>query len=445
MKILIAAHACRPDSGSEPGVGWNWVRQIARRHELWVITCGHNREAIERGLAEEPHRDRMRFFYTETPELLRRNFIHRNFLLGYLHPYQWMFHSYRIARRLAAEVDFEVAMSITYGSWRLPPLLHRLGIPLIWGPLGGGESIPAGLLRVLDRKGRAKEGVRAVFQRLSRFDPWLRVAYRRATVVLAVNRDTQRLIQRHFGRETRLFPHCGIEDRLIQPARSRPGEGLHLLSVARFQPRKGLILALEAFARARTATAQPLRLTMVGDGQERGRLERRAAELGLSDRELTFTGTIEYAALSELYSRVDAVLFPSLRDSCGMVLLEAMAAGLPVVCLDLGGPAEVVGAEGGIRIAAGDREQVVGEMAATIARLADDREFRLRLGRQARCRMIGIYGWDRKGDMVEELLQEVVARPKPQSEGSNVALLKQAWPFVAQLALELSDVLPGGI
>jgi hypothetical protein len=54
MKVLLSAYACEPGKGSEPGVGWNWVRQIAPFAEVWVITRSNNREAIEKALAEEP-------------------------------------------------------------------------------------------------------------------------------------------------------------------------------------------------------------------------------------------------------------------------------------------------------------------------------------------------------------------------------------------------------
>ena len=47
MKLLISAYACEPGLGSEPGAGWNCVRQAARFHEVWVLTRENNREPIE--------------------------------------------------------------------------------------------------------------------------------------------------------------------------------------------------------------------------------------------------------------------------------------------------------------------------------------------------------------------------------------------------------------
>ena len=54
MKVLLSAYACEPNKGSEPGTGWNWLKQIARFNEIWVITRANNRESIESALENEP-------------------------------------------------------------------------------------------------------------------------------------------------------------------------------------------------------------------------------------------------------------------------------------------------------------------------------------------------------------------------------------------------------
>ena len=67
MKVLVSAYACEPGKGSEPGVGWQWVRQIARFHDTWVITRANNREKIEADLLQRPGSvDRHRFTFDDT-------------------------------------------------------------------------------------------------------------------------------------------------------------------------------------------------------------------------------------------------------------------------------------------------------------------------------------------------------------------------------------------
>ena len=52
LKVLASAYACEPEKGSEPGAGWNWVKQIARFHEVWVITRANNRLSIDQALSK---------------------------------------------------------------------------------------------------------------------------------------------------------------------------------------------------------------------------------------------------------------------------------------------------------------------------------------------------------------------------------------------------------
>src|SRR6266511_405878 len=70
LKVLISVYACEPDKGSEPGVGWNWVKQIARFHEVWAITRANNRDPIERELAKQPMPN-VRWVYFDLPKWSR--------------------------------------------------------------------------------------------------------------------------------------------------------------------------------------------------------------------------------------------------------------------------------------------------------------------------------------------------------------------------------------
>ena len=70
LKVLISAYACEPHKGSEPGVGWNWARQIAEFAEVWVITRANNREIIEEEFKRNPVSN-LHFIYVDLPKSLR--------------------------------------------------------------------------------------------------------------------------------------------------------------------------------------------------------------------------------------------------------------------------------------------------------------------------------------------------------------------------------------
>src|SRR5262245_59573007 len=113
LQVLISAYACEPDKGSEPGVGWNWVLQAARFHELWVLTRANNRDAIEHACARQPT-PQVHWHYLDLPSWVR---LWKRGARG-LHPYYyvWQLQAYGVARRLHAQVHFDVAHHLTFGN-----------------------------------------------------------------------------------------------------------------------------------------------------------------------------------------------------------------------------------------------------------------------------------------------------------------------------------------
>src|SRR5205814_1654653 len=144
MKVLVSAYACEPGKGSEPAVGWNWVQALARRgSRIHVITRSNNREAIEN---DSGSRNPVLSFHDfDLPRWARAG---KRWPGGiYVYYLFWQVGAYRLAKRLHAVERFDRVQHVTFASCRLPPFLGRSGIPFIFGPVGGGESMPAQLRR----------------------------------------------------------------------------------------------------------------------------------------------------------------------------------------------------------------------------------------------------------------------------------------------------------
>jgi glycosyltransferase involved in cell wall biosynthesis len=143
---------------------------------------------------------------------------------------------------------------------------------------------------------------------------------------------------------------------------------------------KGFHLGILAFVKSGLSDAQ---YWIVGDGPERSRLERLAKHLGVTDR-VRFFGQLPRTAALELLGQCHALIHPSLHDSGGWACIEAMAAGRPVICLDLGGPGTQVTEETGFKVAAQKPDQAVAELAEIIRQLGTSNELWLQLGNYAR-------------------------------------------------------------
>jgi glycosyltransferase involved in cell wall biosynthesis len=374
LRILLSAYACEPGRGSEPGVGWQWAITLARRGcDVWVLTRRNNREPIEQGLAALPdgQRKHLRFIYYDLPRWAswwKRG--HRGIQLYYA---LWQRAVLRVARAAQNAHNFDVVHHLTFGVWRQPSVLYRLGLPFVFGPVGGGETPPQLLVRTLPLKARIAESLRGSANRLALLNPTLRTCLKRATAVAARTPESAAWLVMAGAKEIQISPDIGIEsDPWSRPKESPGSPTLKCLYAGNLLGLKGVHLAVEAIAQA-VARGADVSFTIVGRGPMLQRLRESVDRCGIGDR-VRFVDWLSQRELFGQYARHDVFLFPSLHDSGGTVVLEAFAHGLPVVCFNLGGPGYWVDAETGIAVS----PDAVSNLTEALCELADDRA---RLGR----------------------------------------------------------------
>jgi len=405
MKVLLSAYACEPGKGSEPGVGWNWVRQIARFHEVWVITRANNRKPIEKALADN-EMPNVHWIYFDLPAWAR--FWKRGPRGVHAYYYLWQAGAYFVARRLQQKVCFDLVHHLTFVNYWMPSFLALLPVPFVWGPVGGGESAPRSFWPSFSLRGRIHEIMRDLARALAQLDPFVRITARRAAIAFSTTQATAARLRALGCRSVHLFSESGlVEDEIRRLGTHPPRQGhpFRLVSIGNVLHLKGFELGLRAFAQFQGSFLHSA-YWIIGEGPERKRLERLALELGVSDR-VIFWGRLPRDQALEKLCECDVLLHPSLHDSGGWVCLEAMAAGLPVICLDLGGPAVQVTEETGIKVPALSPEQVVSDLAATIGELAARPERRTSMGNAGRDRVKLHFAWDRKAFKMMEIYSQI--------------------------------------
>jgi len=196
-----------------------------------------------------------------------------------------------------------------------------------------------------------------------------KVARARVTVCISHFARSQAMLFSDSAHWDRLrIVHCGVEPERYADTPPPSGDGPRLVFVGRLTAIKGVRVLLDALAQARLPAAE---LTLVGDGDERAALEAEARRLGLTARFLGYRAQAEVAA--EL-ARADALVLPSFAEGVPVVLMEAMAAGRPVIATRVGGVAELVedGASGFL-VAPGDAAGLAGALARLAALPAEAR------------------------------------------------------------------------
>ena len=248
MKVLIIGHACSPRQGSESSFTWNWAWHLSRFHQVWVVAHPHDREHVEKFIAHRPNQN-LRFHWVTLPSLFdpwKHITDDRGLRLHYLF---WLRLAYRKAIELQREIGFDIAHQVSYGSISVPPPAGKLGIPFIWGPIGGAQRAPRLFRRYFQAAG-VGEALRSARIGLLPFSPSLRSAAQASRVTLATNQETADLLTRIGAQDVRLCLDSGVPSGMIarRPAVKRYDGKLRLLWVGRMQPRKALPLALEALA-----------------------------------------------------------------------------------------------------------------------------------------------------------------------------------------------------
>jgi len=388
-------------------VGWNWVKQITHlADEVWVITRANNWPVIEEALKENPLPN-VHWVYFDLPRWAR--FWKKGQRGVHLYYYLWQIGIYFLARRLHRKVKFDVVHHVTFGNYWMPSFLGLLSLPFIWGPVGGGESAPKAFYRTFSWQGRIYEYLRSRARWLGEHDPFVHMTAKRANLALAKAQETARRLKHLGSPEVVVISEVAwsledIEQLAAVPAHT--GNPFRLLSLGRLLHWKGFHLGLEAFARFVREFPQS-EYWLVGDGPEQRNLERLARDLGVIDK-VRFWGALPRLEALKKLAECDVLVHPSLHDSGGWVCVEAMAAGRPVICLDLGGPALQVTKETGFKIPARTPEQAVEDMAEAMLQLARAPDLRLRMGEAAQRRVMEEFSWERRGEQLRVFYEGLV-------------------------------------
>jgi glycosyltransferase involved in cell wall biosynthesis len=392
----MIAYACDPTGSGEHWLGWGWAEQAAHSYQVDLVTTPKARAAVEessRAAGITPH-------FVNVPEWLRPA-AGRGWA-GWLRKLAWQRRVVRLAAKLHHEKQFALAHQTTFHSFRAPFLAAGLGIPSVWGPIAGGEHVPPGFERYLGRARFAESG-RQLINRL-----WLRVpsvkrALRQATALFVSNHTTLEFLPATCHPKSQIVPPNALrlEDEQCPRPPARPDRAddatFKLLYVGNCVATRAIPIVLEALHQSGLTDYE---FSIVGGGPAIEDWKQRAAELDLRGK-VKFVGKVSYAQLPGYYAAADVLVFPALRDSGGSALLEAMARYLPVVCLDWGGPGEMVDSRSGIKIPVSTPQETVSALAAALVRLQQQPGLRASLASAARARAETLFRWEAKRELLE--------------------------------------------
>jgi glycosyltransferase involved in cell wall biosynthesis len=332
----------------------------------------------------------------------------------------------RLIRRLVQQELIQVIHQPAPVSPKEPSMIFDMGAPVIFGPMNGGMKYPPAFQQMMSPLVRLTV---ALGLKLSGWMNQVLPGKRRAALLLVANQRTRLALPRGACQNVMELVENGVDLSLWDTSDYLPvGTSVtRYVFVGRLIDWKAVDLLLLAFKQA--STQVPMSLTLVGDGEERHRLERQAEMLGVLGSEMNQAGQVYFAGwlsqpeCSDQLRHSDALVLPSLLECGGAVVLEAMVVGLPVIATHWGGPADYLDDSCGILVEPSERHTFVENLAIAMMDLARSPEKRVAMGKAGRERVRRHFDWEKKVDRMIEVYRQVIAneaqkaQPKARLEG----------------------------
>lgn len=448
LRVLIVAEHASQRFGGEAVLPLHYFRVLRQRGvETWLVVHERTREELMMAFPEDS--DRIYFvpdtFWHKTLNSASRFLPRKVSEITFGSAMGWLTQIYqrRLIRELVKSQKVDVIHQPIYVSPKTPSLIFGMGVPVVMGPMNGGMTYPPGFqhmesrfVRFSVRLGRLSSNL------LNTLIPGKKLA---ATLLVANQRTRKALPAGTRGQVVELVEN-GVDISLWQPQSSgvrQPENDSQLAQtdlnpaltrfvfVGRLVDWKGVDLLLLAFKQVLEKV--PAVLEIIGDGAERTALAQLTRSLfpeqqggsgatpSGSDHSgseaVRFSGWLSPSDCAQRLQVSDVLVLPSLFESGGAVVLEAMAMGLPVIATDWGGPADYLNEHCGMLIDPASPASFVDDLAAAMVKLAQSPATREQMGQVGQQQVIARFDWERKVDKMLEIYAETVNREKTQRQG----------------------------
>ena len=331
MNYLISAYSVNPYKGSEDSIGWNWVLQYEKNYKegdrIILLTKKFNEKDTRKGL-KEFNIQNVELVIVDVPNALNwfrekhSAFHHMYYILWQHWAWLWVKHS---------GIHFDVIHHVTMNDYRIPSEMYKAkGAKVIWGPMGGAQVTPKPL-KVYE-KNRLTATFREFVNKSCSWNPFYKKALRSYYKIYCINNETQKQISHIVGKDVPLMPELALRDDYKNlPILEKTNDILKIVFVGRLIGKKGIAFLVDALSLM--PDGMDWELLIFGDGDDRALIERQIEDSGI-EKNVKLMGNRPLNQIAEAYQQADIFVLPSLRETSGNVLLEAMAYAVPIVAFD---------------------------------------------------------------------------------------------------------------
>ncbi|MGF1513225.1 MAG: glycosyltransferase family 4 protein [Elainellaceae cyanobacterium] len=411
LRIALVVENISKVMGGEAQKIFVYLEKLQQRnYSVWLVCHSRVREELRRELPPDQFEkisfvedNRLQIFLWKLARLMPTRL--RELVFGVAINIIFQLSARKTVKALVSREDIQVVFQPTPNSPLIASALFNLGVPVVVGPLSGGMAFPPNF----ELDSAVTRWTMALSQMLAGVAHFWMPGKRKADHILVANRRTKEMLPRGYrGTVHEGIIECGVDLRIWNPDQASPrtaGDAVRFVYTGRLVDWKGVNYLLDAFKLAcRDLDAV---LHIIGDGEMRPTLEAQAEALGIADQ-VSFLGWMPHETLKAHLSDCDAFVMPSLRESCGNAVLEAMALGRPAIAADWGGPGMIVDSTCGIKVTPTTPNEFVDGLASAMVILGQSPDLRARLGQAGLQRIRSQhFDWDSKVDYITALFEEV--------------------------------------
>lgn len=410
-RVLLSAYQCNPTGGSVSYIGWQWYTRLVQRLPVTLITHIRNYQALLAAGAPFAHSDIVfidtEWFAGPIYRLTSKLFPNTEYPVSLFSSVDFYLYdglaTKQLKKRQQQGERWDIIHSVTPVSPQVVTRLHRLNYPLILGPWNGGLKAPLAFPKVviqdlnwlypLRNLGRLLDGV------------WH--SSQHAQVILTATQATYHNIPKRYRNRCRFMLENGVDLDVFTPTPWPPPPSkttpLKLLFVGRLVAFKGVDILLEAISRYQG----PIHLTLIGEGPLKAHWQALALRLKIEGF-IHWYGQASARQVAEQLAAAHVLCLPSVRESGGAVLLEAMACARPTIAVQYGGPAELVDETIGYLIPAHGPAAAIDALVNCFYDIITHPHHWHQRGEAGRKRAEQLYSWDNKINQALQLYQEVL-------------------------------------
>lgn len=275
----------------------------------------------------------------------------------------------------------------------------------------GGQETPVQLDYYI-RDYKKNEWIRSFINDFACSIPTYKKGVRCASKVFVSNDETIQQMRKHIGNEIELIRLCelGIDSDYLEERselKHEESEIVHILVSGRMMYRKGIELLLDALVSLETDTA--FIVDLYGGGHQIEDIKRQIQERKLENR-VVLHGKVPYDEMPDIYAKADILALPSLRETTGTAVIEAMANKLPVVALKQNGVKYLIGYDCGILVDIKSKGETICDFGSALKKLIEDYDLRVKLGNNGFKRLLNEYTWEAKIKAMTDVYHSILRR-----------------------------------